>query len=97
MLADDGHSDFDFTTGTTMAANTADSPYDTFDIGTPTGAFRAIAGGAYQRDFTSGVALVNPTSATVSVPLGGSFTDLGGAHVTTAVLAPHTGDLYHAG
>lgn len=44
--------------------------------------------------FTGGVVLVNPGTASVTVALGGTFTDLGGAAVTTAVLAPHTGNVY---
>ena len=70
------------------------SPAWTASIGSPVGARRQVTGGVWRRDFTGGVALVNPDpSATVSVPLGGTFTDGSGASVTSVTLGPASGSI----
>ena len=52
----------------------------------------AQVGGAWRRDFSGGVAVVNPSaSATVTLPLGGSYLDPSGSVVTSVLLPPHTG------
>lgn len=48
-------------------------------------------GGVYERSFTNGEVLVNPTTSPVTISLGGRFLDEGGAVVTTVTLQPHTG------
>jgi Hypothetical glycosyl hydrolase family 15 len=61
------------------------------DVGTPRGA-ATQAGTVWRREFTNGLVLVNPSSAsTVNVPLGGPYVQPNGSVVTTVVLAPHTG------
>jgi hypothetical protein len=61
------------------------------DLGTPLGDRRAW-NGLIRRDFSKGIALINPpNSATVTVDLPGSFTDLNGNPLTTLTLAGRQG------
>jgi len=49
-------------------------------------------GVVWRRTFVGGMAVVNPTAdQTVTLPLGGSYLDPSGAHVTSVVLPPHSG------
>jgi hypothetical protein len=71
----------------------ASDPYAaswTTDIGTPTDA-RYQVGSAWRRDYTGGVVLVNPTTASVTVPLGGTYYDASGAALSSLTLGPTTG------
>jgi hypothetical protein len=47
----------------------------------------------YRRTFTKGIALVNPTTSTYTVSLGGSYKDLDGVRRTSITMAPHTGEV----
>jgi Hypothetical glycosyl hydrolase family 15 len=47
--------------------------------------------GVYQRPFTHGRVLVNPTDTTVTVALHGTFRDATGGPLTTAVMPAHSG------
>jgi hypothetical protein len=51
-------------------------------LGQPTGSASKV-GNAYRRDYANGIALVNPTTAAVTVQLGGSFRKIKGAQVPT--------------
>jgi hypothetical protein len=64
-------------------------------LGTSTGPMTQLPGGAYGRSFSNGMAVVNPTSAAVTVTFPASMTNLNGVTVTTEVLAPQSGDLLH--
>jgi len=66
------------------------SPEWTVDVGLPAAA-RTAVGGAWLRRYTGGVAVVNPSTSTVTVPLGGSFVTPGGATVTSVTLGSATG------
>jgi hypothetical protein len=59
-------------------------------IGTPTGAMTALGNGAYTRRFVNGLVVVNPSSSTVKVALGGAYSGSGLANATSATLAPNT-------
>jgi hypothetical protein len=60
------------------------------DIGTPTGDYY-VADGVYQRDFTLGKALVNPTDDPRTVPIGSGWVDLDAEPTPdTITLQPHT-------
>ena len=67
-------------------------PYDDIDLGRPTGAYFK-ADGMYQRWFTDGVALVNPTEAQATISLGGTYRNLSGQNVTSVTLGPNTADI----
>jgi hypothetical protein len=75
---------------------TPPSRYWDVDLGLPVGGYAKI-GGVYQRTFALGRVLVNPTTATVTVNLGGVFTDLDGRSVTSVTLAPHTAEILRLG
>ncbi len=88
LLAADGHTAYSAAanyTGETWA-----SEYEA-QIGEPTSEATQIAGGAWERTFTGGLVVVNPTSSTVEVRLDGTYTGSGLANATSAVMAPNTG------
>ena len=71
----------------------AQDPYTaswTADIGTPVGA-RFQVGSAWRRNFTGGTVLVNPTGATVTVPLERSYERDDGSSTTSVTLGPTSG------
>jgi hypothetical protein len=95
LLGNSGHSYFYFTANQSDAA-TLDSPLYHLPLGTPTGAYAKL-GGLYQRSFSNGRVLVNPTTATVSLALGGSYRTAAGTAVTSVRLAPHTAQILTLG
>jgi hypothetical protein len=67
------------------------SPLWRADVGAATTPASQVDG-VWRRDFTGGVAVVNPSaSATVTLPLGGSFVEPNGSVVTAVLLPPHSG------
>jgi hypothetical protein len=72
--------------------STMPHPYWSTPIGTPTDSYAKV-NGVYTRHFTGGTVLVNPTTAAVTVSLGGSYRTLQGDVVTSITLQPHTGDV----
>jgi hypothetical protein len=91
LLGNDGHSDFYFSYSASSDA-AADNAMWHIALGRPLGTYAKV-GGAYLRDFVAGKVVVNPTTASVSIPLGGAYVDLGGHLVTSITLAPHTGQI----
>ena len=66
------------------------------NIGDPSGAY-ALQDGAYQRPFTQGRVLVNPTASQVSVPLSGAYAEMDGTQVSgSLVMPPNTGQILQA-
>lgn len=92
LLGTDGQSYLNFLPSKTMAGITQDSPYDRVDVGTPLGPFAKV-GGVYQRAFTKGLALVNPTEVAVTVPLPQPMTTMDGTTVSSLTMAPNTGEV----
>jgi hypothetical protein len=92
LLATNGHSFFSFLATHTNAALTADYAIDHVAIGYPLGAYTKV-NGAYQRLFSAGASLVNPTAATVRVTLTGLYRDLRGQLVTIVTLPPQSADI----
>jgi hypothetical protein len=88
LLGNDGRSTFAFFASPRSLSTQAD-PWAGFAIGSPKGSYAKV-GGVYQRSFSSGLVLVNPTSATAHVSLGGTYVDVNGHAMTSATLAPHT-------
>jgi hypothetical protein len=82
----DAYSFFPTRGASAIAAN----PWDAFPIGSPTSAYFAASNG-FERDFTTGKVLVNPSTSSWTVSLGGTYRDVAGHHMTTATLQPHTG------
>ena len=96
LMGTNGLSYLNFSTGHTMSALTADSPYDRVDVGTPTTSFSKRTDGVYRRDFTRGISLVNPTPSTTTVLLGNCYVDLDGVMFpagSSITLGPNQGDV----
>ncbi|HET7758309.1 MAG TPA: putative glycoside hydrolase [Gaiellaceae bacterium] len=71
----------------------AQDPYAstwTADIGSPVAA-RVQVGSTWRRSYSGGVVVVNPTSSTATVDLGGSYVDAGGAVVQSVTLGATSG------
>jgi hypothetical protein len=61
------------------------------DVGQPLEPASRV-GEAWRREFSGGIAVVNPSdSATVTLPLGAPYIGPGGAVITSLLLQPHTG------
>ena len=68
-------------------------PYWSVKIGDPTGTYAKV-GGVYQRTFTNGRVVVNPTTMPVTFAIGGAYATLAGNTVSGSMtLQPHTGDV----
>jgi hypothetical protein len=93
LIGNSGHSWFEFTSSTTTMPWNDLSPLYDLPIGTPAETHPRAAdyfeGGVYQRDFTNGKVLVNPSTATVAVALGGAYRTPEGASVTSLTLGPN--------
>jgi hypothetical protein len=89
LLGTQGHSAFFFSSAFRESRTTPCSVCNT-NVGSPTGAYAKV-GGVYQRGFTNGRALVNPTGATVTVNLGGTYYTMSRQAVTSITMKPNTG------
>jgi Hypothetical glycosyl hydrolase family 15 len=96
LLGNAGHSYFYFS-GDTPDKATVDSPLYHLPLGSPTGAYAHTSSGAYQRPFSNGRVVVNPTTATVRLALGAAYRTSSGATVTSLTLAPHTAQILTLG
>jgi hypothetical protein len=92
LLSTSGASAYSFSSGCSQSQLYQTSSLDHLDIGKPTAPYRQ-AGGAYERTFSNGLVLANPTSSSVAVQLGGTYRTGGGATVTSVTLAPDSGDV----
>jgi hypothetical protein len=59
-------------------------------IGEPTSVATRVVGGVWERSFTGGLVVVNPTTATVRVDLGGAYSGSGLFDATTATMPANT-------
>jgi hypothetical protein len=65
----------------------------TVGVGDPAGGY-GLKDGVYQRSFSNGLVLVNPSTAQVTVPLNGGYTQQDGTNVSESlVMAPNTGQI----
>jgi hypothetical protein len=95
LLGTNGGSYFEFSSANNQAGIVNDSPYEHVNIGMPTGAYTKN-GNVYQRSFTTGMALVNPTTTTNSVSLSQTYCDLNGSKVNSVTLGPDGADVLYA-
>lgn len=87
LLGADGH------TAYSAAANYSSEEWCSeceAQIGEPTSAATKVAGGVWERSFTGGLVVVNPTAATVEVNLGGAYSGSGLTDATTATMPANT-------
>jgi putative glycosyl hydrolase-like family 15 (GHL15) protein len=61
-----------------------------YQLGQPTGSYTVSTNGVYERAFTGGIALVNPTGSTETVSLGGTYSGSGRTNVSSVTLAPQS-------
>jgi hypothetical protein len=93
LLAADGTGQYQFLPTEAAEAMTANDPLlDGLLIGAPTAPY-AKAGGVYQRSYTNGRVLVNPTKVVVTVSLGAAFTTTTGTTVTSLTLQPNAAEI----
>jgi hypothetical protein len=91
MLGDGGTNQFVFLKNEGDSVTTWRSLWDT-DLGAPLGSYYKN-NGLYVRDFVNGKVVVNPTSDTRSINLGGSYRLSNGNIRTSLTLQPHTADI----
>jgi hypothetical protein len=89
LMGTRGRSAFFFSTGFAQSRTTPCSVCKT-KVGTPNAPYAKV-GGVYQRPFSNGRVLVNPTGVTVTVRLGGTYYTLSHQPVTSITLTPNTG------
>lgn len=76
---------------------TFDNPYWDVRIGKPIGSYARFHG-AYQRSFTNGKVIVDPSGVAVTVPISGTYRTLEGTRVSGSItLQPHTGEVLTRG
>jgi hypothetical protein len=85
LLGSNGRSWFRFGMSQPESDPTSMHPWWRVPIGSPTNAYAKI-GGVYQRWFTNGRVLVNPTTGTFTVQLGRRYRTLDGKTVTSVQL-----------
>lgn len=91
LLGTGGKSIYSFLESSTSNPGATD-PWARINLGTPLEAANKTAGGTWVRHFSHGIALVNPSNATTSYNLGGSYVAEDGTRVSgTLVLGPNSG------
>jgi chitodextrinase len=94
LIGNSGHSWFEFTSGQRAMPWDDLSPLYELAIGQPVESHATVAGflrdGVYQRDFTAGKVVVNPSPKAVSVTLDGTYVMPDGSAVTALALAPNS-------
>ncbi len=101
LLGNNGGAWFDFSPDRSTAPFDSLSPLYSMPIGTPTQTASTVAGynrgGWYQRDYTNGTVLVNPSGSSVTVDLGGTYRDVNGQTESSITLAAWSGAVLVSG
>jgi hypothetical protein len=92
LLSTNGSSKYLFVT-LDPTTHYSDDPWTHAPIGAASGGYYVDPTGAYVRDFATGKVIVNPTTRSITLPLGKTYTTLDGLQVTTLTLAPSTGEV----
>jgi hypothetical protein len=92
LLGNDGNAWLSFSS-TTQSSYTDPSPLYSVKIGSPVQTATSVTGyqtspGVFERKFSSGIAIVNLSGKSATIPLGGSYADYTG-HVSTSVTLPN--------
>jgi hypothetical protein len=97
LIGNSGSAWFEYTSSQSTLAWNDTSPLDDVDLGAALDTHSSVDGylqdGVYQRHFQRGIALVNPGTAAVTVPLDQSYRTPGGSLITQVTLAPHSGEV----
>src|SRR5207247_4592876 len=89
LLGNDGHAYFAFSDDPRSTA-VPDRLAASVRIGDPVGAYREVHGG-FERSFSNGIVIVNPTAVPVPTDLGAGCRDDAGAVVHSVTLDAHPG------
>jgi hypothetical protein len=87
LLGGDANASYAFTPNYTSETWIPEYEYE---IGNPTSANTAEAGGVHRRQFEDGLVLVNPTDSAQTVSFGGTYSGSGLSSATGATMAPHS-------
>jgi len=97
LLGNNGHVWIQFASSSSSGPDALqlNTPLMNAPIGSPTETYSTtdgyLKGGVYQRSFTKGRVLVNPTGSAVTVKLGSTMTTIGGSRISSLKLAPYSG------
>jgi hypothetical protein len=89
LLGAGGRSRFSFLYDESAQSPRQDNPLWHLALGAPTAPYAKAQAGYYVRSFADGRVVVNPTTSSVTVPLGSTFMDLSCRPVSAITLAPH--------
>jgi hypothetical protein len=92
LLGNGGHAYFSFSESRTTSGVAPDELAARTDIGLPVAPYDR-ADGVYQRPYTRGLVLVNPTTATVTVPLDADYRDASGKVIRSVTLGPYGSEI----
>jgi hypothetical protein len=91
LMGTTGHEYFNFRLDKNM---TTKDPFGNTNIGDPTGTYAKV-GGVYQRSFSNGIVIVNPTKNAATVNLGRQYRTLEGNIVSGSITIPaNSGNVY---
>jgi hypothetical protein len=91
LLGTQGRSAFFFSPSSHSSRTQSFSIYST-NLGTPSGSY-ALTAGVYQRSFSNGLVMVNPSGGSVTVKLAHSYYTTSRQKVTSVTLTPNSGVL----
>jgi hypothetical protein len=97
LLGNNGHVWIHFASSSSSGPDALqlNTPLMNAPIGSPTQTYSTtdgyLKGGVYQRSFTKGRVLVNPSGTAVTVKLGATMRTLGGTRVSSVKLAAYSG------
>jgi hypothetical protein len=94
LLGATGADAYEFSPTNTEAGILGDSAYEHVQIGSPTAGPSPFPDGHYERQFATGLVVVNPTGSTVTVPLAKSYINLSAQTVSSSLVLPaNSGDI----
>jgi hypothetical protein len=89
LLGNDGNAYFAFSGSQTRSISAPDPRAGAIRLGYPIGGYREV-GGLYERSFSNGIVVVDPTDEPLPTDLGAEYRDEDGRLVRSITLAPHS-------
>lgn len=93
LLGTNGTAYYEFSSSNTESGILNDSPWEHLDVGLPTGPYSRV-GAVFERTFTRGLVLVNPTRRPAQVLLPRPLCDANGSRHRTVTLGPDGADIF---
>jgi hypothetical protein len=94
LLGSNGSAYYEFSASNTEAGIMFNSPWEHINVGIPTGSYAKV-GNVYQRTFTQGLALVNPTTSWSRVTFSHTMCNVDGARANGATLGPDGAGVFY--